>query len=562
MFIPPTSPKELKKLKWSAPDIILVTGDSYIDSPFIGVAILARYLNKKGFKTAVIAQPDINSSDDILRLGEPRLFWGVSGGSLDSMVANYTATGKKRINCDYTPGGKNDKRPDRAVIVYTNLIKRFSETKKPVVLGGIEASLRRIAHYDFWNNKIRKPVIFDSKADFLIYGMAEKTLLSLAQKLKKGKSPLKLSSLCYIAKSVPENVVQLESFEAVKNSKEKYADSFMTFYNIVRTNQSTVIAQKCGERFVIINPPDKTITSEDLDEFHNLEFSRDLHPYYRKYGKVKALETIRHSIVTHRGCYGECNFCAIALHQGRSVKSRSPESVLEEVKSFTNDTTFKGIIKDVGGPSANMYAIDCKLMRNNKNLCDHRSCIYPDICPNLNLNHQKQITLLNSIIKNMNVKKAFVSSGIRYDMINADKINGEKYLSILIERHISGQMKIAPEHISFNILKLMKKPGKKSLSEFRKTFERLKKKLRKNLFLTYYFIAAHPGSGTKEMLELKRYVQNKLKINPEQVQVFTPTPLTLSSLIYWTERDPFTNKKVFVEKNISQKNKQKSIITG
>ncbi len=559
MFLP-TTIDEVKKLGWNALDIILVSGDCYIDSPFNGVAVIGKLLYNAGYRVGIIAQPKINSKEDITRLGEPELFWGVSGGSVDSMVANYTATKKKRNNDDYTPGGINNRRPDRAVTAYSNLIRKFSSTSKPIVLGGIEASLRRTAHYDFWSNQIRPSILIEADADYLIYGMGEKAILELAKKIKKGKLGESVNGLCYISEKKKYEYLQLPSFEECLKSKDTFAEMFNLFYHNNDPLTAKGLCQATDDKYVIQNPPQSNPTVEEIDSFYNLDYERDVHPYYTKMGNVRALETIRFSITTHRGCYGECNFCAIAVHQGRTIVSRSKESIIKEAKNFTKHKKFNGNILDVGGPTANMYDYEC-----NKKLtigvCEEKRCVFPDTCKLLKPNHKSQIELLKEIRSIAGIKKVFVASGIRYDLVTDDKAHGYEYLKQVVSNHTSGQMKIAPEHMDDKVLELMGKPGKKSLEKFRDLFYQLSKEAGKEQYLTYYMIAAHPGCTDKEMEKLKTFASEKLQISPEQVQIFTPTPSTYSSLMYYTEKNPFTGEKLFVEKNTFGKEKQKQIVT-
>lgn len=564
MFLP-TTKEELTKLGWDKLDIILVSGDTYIDSSYNGSAIIGKWLLKHGFKVGIIAQPDINTNADITRLGEPNLFWAVSSGCVDSMVANYTATKKRRKMDDFTPGGINNKRPDRATIVYTNLIKRnFKNSKKPIVLGGIEASLRRITHYDYWDNKLRRPIIFDAKADIISYGMGEKSMLELAIKIKNNEDYKQIRGLCYISKNKDEDYlneyIEIPSYEECVKSKSNFIDAFNIFYLNCDPITAKGIIQKCSDRYLIQNPPTENFSQKELDEIYNMEFERDVHPYYKAMGDVKAMETIKNSVTTHRGCYGECNFCAIAIHQGRTVISRSQNSIINEIKKISKDKKFKGYISDVGGPTANMYNIECE-KKLKSGACKNKRCLFPKRCPALKVNHNSQIELLNKLKKISNIKKIFIASGIRYDMILDDKECGNKYLEEIIKDHISGQMKIAPEHTEDKVLSLMGKDGKSTLAEFKNQFYKINKKLNKRQFLTYYLIAAHPGCNDNDMKDLKKFASSELKVNPEQVQVFTPTPSTYSTLMYYTEINPFNNKKLFVEKDINKKQKQKDIVT-
>lgn len=559
MFLP-TTIEEMKKLGWENLDIILVSGDTYIDTSYNGSAVIGKWLVKHGYKVGIIAQPDINSDLDITRLGEPKLYWAISGGCVDSMVANYTATKKKRKSDDFTPGGENNKRPDRAVIAYTNLIKRyFKNSSIPIVISGIESSLRRIVHYDYWSNNLRRPIIFDAKADILSYGMGEKSMLELANALNTNKDWKEIRGLCYISKENNKNYIELPSYEECVKDKFKFIDAFNLFYLNCDPITAKGLAQKCGDRYLIQNPPSENFTEKELDDIYSMDFERELHPYYKKMGEVRALDTIRNSVTTHRGCYGECNFCAIAIHQGRTVISRSEKSIIDEVKEIVKSPNFKGYINDVGGPTANMYQVECtkKLKLGS---CSDKRCLYPQKCPALKINHDKQIELLKKLRQIDKVKKIFIASGIRYDMILDDSKCGQLYLEELIKSHISGQMKIAPEHTEDKVLSLMGKQGKAPLKKFKEKFYEINKKLGMKQFLTYYLIAAHPGCDEKDMLDLKRFASLELKVNPEQVQVFTPTPSTYSTLMYYTEVNPFTKKKLFVEKDNGRKQKQKDIV--
>ncbi len=555
----PTTPAELSSLGWDQLDVILVSGDSYIDSPYIGTAVIGKLLVEHGYRVGVIAQPDVNSEQDITRLGEPRLFWGVTAGSIDSMVANYTPLKKKRRQDDYTPGGHNDRRPNRATIAYTNLIRRYFKDTQPIVLGGIEASLRRIAHYDFWSNKIRRSILFDSKADYLLYGMAEKAVLELAAGFKSGQDVQQLRGLCYITSEPVQSYSELPSFEHVQKDKHAFIDMFHAFYQ----NNDPLIAkgliQRHGDRYLVQNPPQPYLSQTELDEIYALPYERSQHPYYESQGSVRALDTIKYSISTHRGCYGECNFCAIAVHEGRTVRWRSQASILSEARKLTKQPGFKGYIQDVGGPTANMYGFECD-KKLSSGVCSKKHCLYPDTCSLLQVDHQPQIDLLRAIRELPGVKKAFIASGIRYDMLMGDEVCGNTYLQELAAHHVSGQLKVAPEHTEPQVLAYMGKPGTKTLLEFKEAFDQASLQSGKRQFLTYYFIAAHPGSREQDMHALKRFVSRKLKMNPEQVQIFTPTPSTYSTLMYYTELDPFTRRPLYVEKEPAKVNRQKQIV--
>ncbi|MBE0687620.1 MAG: YgiQ family radical SAM protein [Anaerolineaceae bacterium] len=546
MFIP-TTREEANIFGWQDFDIILVSGDSYIDSPYMGIAVVGHILMDAGYKVGIIAQPDISTGEDITRLGEPRFFWGVSAGSIDSMVSNYTASLKKRKSDDYTPGGQNNRRPDRATIVYTNLIRKFFKQTKPIVLGGMEASLRRIAHYDYWSDKIRRSILFDAKADYLLYGMADRSIIELADALLRGNDPKLIRGLSYINKEPIQDYYPLASYEEVSSNKIAYIDSFDTFYKNNDPISAKGLIQAHGDRYLVQNPPAFSLNQQELDKIYALPYERAQHPYYERNGKVKALETIRFSISTHRGCYGECNFCAIAVHEGRTIQWRSKESILNEVEALSKIPEFKGIIQDLGGPTANMYGFECK-KKTTRGTCQDRRCITPEVCTALRPNHRPQIDLLQSVCEHPQVRKVFVASGLRYDLIIDDRQSGNKYLEEILSHHVSGQLKIAPEHTDIRVLELMGKPGSEKLLEFKNRVDKLNKKLNKNQFLTYYFIAAYPGCSDREMHQLKTFTSEKLKVNPEQVQIFTPTPSTYASVMYYTEMNPFTKEPIFVEK--------------
>lgn len=547
-------------LGWSQCDVILVSGDAYIDSPFIGVAVVGRMLERLGYKVGIIGQPDINSADDISRLGEPRLYWGVSGGSVDSMVSNYTATKKFRNSDDYTPGGKNNKRPDRALNVYCNLIRRYFKGTVPIVLGGIEASLRRVTHYDYWSNKLRKPILFDSKADILIYGMGEIAIEQLTKALDEKRDFKDIRGICYISKEPNYEYHQLPSHQECLDDKEKYIDLFDLFYDNNDPISAKGLCQSVDTRYLIQNPPCDYLNEDEMDANSNLPYTRELHPYYAKDGKVKCLETIKFSIMTHHGCWGECNFCAIGVHQGRTIRTRSEDNILKEAKEFNKYRDYKGVISDVGGPTANMYGYECA-KKLKLGTCEHQRCVDADrLCNTMQVDHSRNINLLRRVREVEGVRHAFVASGVRYDLITADKKYGFSYLREMVKHHISGQMKVAPEHTQQHVLELMGKPGKQTLIDFKKMYDKLNKEEGKNQFLTYYLIAAHPGCEEKDMYELKRFTHDELHMNPEQAQVFTPTPGTYSAVMYYTEMDPKTRKNIFVEKDTMRKEKQKRIV--
>jgi uncharacterized radical SAM protein YgiQ len=418
-------------------------------------------------------------------------------------------------------------------MVYTNLIRRYFKNTKPIILGGVEASLRRIVHYDYKDNALRRSILFDSKADIIVYGMGEKSTLELAKCFKNGTSYENIEGICYISKNKPEDSLEIPSFEECIENSDKFFESFSTFYKNSCSKNEKILTQKHNDRYLICNPKQDTLSQEELDQIYNLNYTRQVHPYYQKLGHVKAQETIKFSITTHRGCFGECNFCAISIHQGKKVISRSKESIINETQKITNLKDFKGYITDLGGPTANMFNSKC-LANKIARTCENKRCLYPSTCKNLDAGHDSQIELLKELALLPNIKKVFISSGIRYDMVCSDKLFGEKYLNFIVNNNVSGQMKIAPEHCDDNILALMGKPNSQILKDFIEMFKRINSS---KIFLTYYFIAAYPGCSDKEMKSLKNFIDKNLKIHPEQVQIFTPTPSTNATLMYYSQKD-------------------------
>ncbi len=559
MFIP-TTPEEIKKRGWKGLDAVIVSGDTYIDSPYNGASVIGHWLIDNGFRAGIICQPDMDSEKDISRLGEPELFWSVTAGSVDSMVANYTPTNKRRKDDDFTPGGVNDRRPDRACIAYANLIKKHI-IGRPIVLGGIEASLRRVAHYDAWSDSVRRSILFDSKADMITYGMAELSNLELAQRMRDGKDTADIRGICRSGKEPPAGYVKMPSYENCAEEKDAFIKAFRIFYENNDPLSSKGICQKHGDRYLIQNPPQRHLTVEEMDRIYSMDYEDAVHPYYLKDGAVKAMDTIKNSITSHRGCYGECSFCAISVHQGRTVISRSEDSIISEAERIASRKGFNGIIYDIGGPTANMYGIECskKLV---KGPCKDKKCLYPKPCSYLPIDHSRQISLLKKVSEIPGVKKVMVTSGIRYDMVVSDQKKGMDYVDRIVGNHVSGQLKVAPEHISPHILELMCKPGPDVLLKFKKMFDDSNAGQGKDQFLTYYFIVAHPGCYMEDMEELYRFVHKELKTNPEQVQIFTPTPSTVSTMMYHTRRDYENTKNLKSEHSMQMKQKQKDVLLG
>jgi uncharacterized radical SAM protein YgiQ len=478
------------------------------------------------------------------------------------MVANYTALKTRRKHDDYTPGGLNNRRPDRAVITYANLIRRYFKHTRPIVLGGIEASLRRVAHYDYWSNSIRGSILFDAKADYLVYGMAEAATLDLARAIETDNDPRDLSGLCYISRDIPDDSIVLPDLKSVQKSPGVFAKMFNEFYSHCDPVTGQRLIQKHDTRYLVHNPPPAPPTQDQLDNIYELEFEGEQHPHYALRGEVAALETIRFSIASHRGCYGECNFCSITVHQGQTVSWRSGDSIVSEARRLIKHPKFKGYLTDIGGPTANMYGFECA-RRLKKGSCPDKRCLTPEVCRTLCVSHDRQTALLKRLRNLKGIKKVFVASGVRHDLVLADGKHGNAYLEELVAHHVSGQLKIAPEHTEERVLRRMGKPAARELlNEFRKRFKRISAKVGKEQYLTYYLIAAHPGCSEDDMRRMATFVKNELHVRPEQVQIFTPLPSTFSALMYHTGRDPFSGRLIAVEKDRVGKLRQKRIITG
>ena len=558
MFVP-TTPEEVRARGWDALDVILVSGDTYTDNAYNGTALIGHWLMDRGLRVGIIAQPDVSSGEDISRLGQPELFWSVSAGCVDSMVANYTPTRKFRKEDDFTPGGVNDRRPDRATIAYTNLIKKHAKGR-PIFLAGIEASLRRVAHYDFWSDSVRRSVLFDAKADGVIYGMAELATLEVARRMREGLDWRDVRGVCHASSGTPDGYLEMPSFEDCRDDR----DAFMRAFRMFRENSDPVTArnlvQRHGDRYLVHNRPQRPLTTPELDSLYGSDFEDAVHPFYAKDGRVRAMDTVRNSITTHRGCYGDCSFCSIAIHQGTTVVSRSEESIVSEAERIASRPGFNGVIQDLGGPTANMYGIECRI-KETKGRCTDRHCLGSKPCPRLPIDHSRQMDLLRRISSIDGVRHVFVNSGIRYDMIVADRAHGQDYLDLIVADHVSGQMKVAPEHVSDDVLRLMGKPGRRTLEEFRGMFSQSVARCGRDEYLTYYFMAAHPGCTEDDMRELSSYCRNVLHIRPEQVQVFTPTPSSYSTAMYRTSKD-IRGRDVRVERSIQKRQRQKEIVTG
>ena len=548
----PTSAKEMKALGWDYVDVVLFSGDAYIDHPSFGTAIIARMLEKEGFRVAVVPQP--NWKDDLRdfkKMGTPRLFFAVSSGAMDSMVNHYTAGKRLRSNDAYTPEGKAGFRPDYATSVYSKILKELYPDV-PVVIGGIEASLRRFGHYDYWADSLKQSILLDSKADVLVYGMAEKTMTELAHKYQSGASREEILSTPQIAylSAVKQVDIELSPFEECLKDKRKQAINFKLVEEESNKYLSTAtIGQRFGKQMVVMNAPYPLLTTEELDAIYDLPYTRKIHPRYK--GKtIPAYDMIKHSVTMHRGCFGGCAFCTISAHQGKFIVSRSSESILKEIEKISQEESFKGYISDLGGPSANMYRLGGKDIEICKK-CKRPTCLHPNICKNLNTDHSEVLKLYAAVRKLPFIKKAFIGSGIRYDLAT------DAYLKEVVKNHVSGRLKVAPEHTNDDVLNLMRKPSFTLFKEFDKKFNKYNEEFNLNQQLIPYFISSHPGCKPEHMAELAIETK-KLNFRLEQVQDFTPTPFTLATEIYYTGINPYTMEKVYTAKTAEQKNRQRS----
>ncbi|MFH1046155.1 MAG: YgiQ family radical SAM protein [Candidatus Omnitrophota bacterium] len=556
----PIDKEGLRKRGWDALDIILISGDAYVDHPSYGAAVISRVLEHNGFRVGIIAQPDWKSTQDVMRLGEPRLFFAITSGNTDSLVANYTANKKPRKSDEYSPGNKVGLRPDRAVIVYANLVRQAYKDV-PIVLGGIEASLRRLAHYDYWDNSVRRSILIDSRADILVYGMGEKQIIEIARRLKAGESPAMLNNIrgtAVVRRDLDfiKEHVKLPAYEEVMQNKESFGRAFKIAYGQMDPFSAKTLAQKQDTRWAVQFPPALPLLPQELDAIYELPYMRRWHPIYKEAGGVKGLETVSFSLTAHRGCCGECSFCALYFHQGRIVQSRTRASVVREAWLLASQKDFKGTITDVGGPTANLYAAHCELWKK-KGYCADKKCLFPRRCAGLKLGYDALLQLYQEIQNIPGVKHVFIGSGLRYDLLVEDQ--QQQYLRAVCKSHISGLMKVAPEHCSDNVLTLMNKPSFAVYEQFVTTFRKAKAELGKELFLVNYFLSGHPGASLKEALKLALYLA-KRGIHPEQIQDFIPSPMTLAGCIYYTEKDPFTGKKVYVARTFRERKMQRALI--
>lgn len=557
----PMNAKEMKQRGWQQPDFIYVCGDSYVDHPSFGAAIITRVLEDCGCKVAFLAQPDWRSDADFTQFGKPRLGFMVSAGNIDSMVAHYTVRKRKRHDDAYTAGGKNGKRPDRAVTVYCNIIRRLYPDS-PIIIGGLEASLRRFAHYDYWSDSVMPSVLFDSKADILVYGMGELQTVEIARRLSEGypvEALHDIRGICYKIKTgdyVPKSAVDLPSFERVRESKRDYAIAARKELDEADAVRGKTVIQRHGKYLLVQNPPMQPLDTEQLDRVYSLPYERWYPKCYESLGGVPGIAEVQFSITHNRGCFGACNFCSLAFHQGRAVTVRSEESVIEETKSFLGDKRFKGIISDVGGPTANFRLPSCEKQKK-LGLCKGRKCLAPKPCPNMQVSHEDYLRLLRRLRSLDGIKKVFIRSGIRFDYLMEDE--NDAFFEELVKYHISGQLRVAPEHCSAAVLDKMGKPHIETYKKFCDKFYALTGKEKKDQYVVPYLMSSHPGSTLKDAVELALFCKRE-NIHPKQVQDFYPTPGTISTAMFYTGLDPYTLETVYVPKSEKEKEMQRALL--
>ena len=556
----PISKEEMLDRGWVQCDFVYVIGDAYVDHPSFGHAIISRVLESHGYSVGIISQPDWKDPKSIDVFGKPRLGFLVSGGNMDSMVNHYSVTCHRRKTDAFTPGGVMGKRPDYATVVYCNLIRRTYKDV-PILIGGIEASLRRLSHYDYWSNKMKRSILLDSQADILMYGMGEKSIVELADALNAGmavKDITYIDGTVYKTAQVDESLpsICLPSFDEVKADRRRYAESFKIQYGNCDPFTAKRLIEPFDQKYVVQNPPQKPLSQEEMDAVYDLPYMRTYHPSYEKAGGVPAIEEVKFSLVSCRGCFGACSFCALTFHQGRIIQTRSHESILREAEKIIADPDFKGYIHDVGGPTANFRQPACQ-KQLTKGACGGRQCLYPTPCKNMKADHSDYISLLRKLRKLPGVKKVFIRSGIRFDYLLADP--KDTFFRELVQHHISGQLKVAPEHVSDQVLKRMGKPRRAVYDQFVNKYFALNQQLGLKQYLVPYLMSSHPGSTLKEAIELAEYIRD-MGYNPEQVQDFYPTPSTLSTVMYYTGLDPRTMEKVYVPTDPHEKAMQRALI--
>ncbi|HHW25291.1 MAG TPA: YgiQ family radical SAM protein [Clostridiales bacterium] len=560
-FLPITK-EEMIERGWDRPDFVFVTGDAYVDHPSFGVAVISRVLEADGYRVAILPQPDWRTCADFKRFGKPRLGFLVTSGNIDSMVAHYTVAKKKRSDDYYSPGGKAGRRPDRAVIVYCNRI-REAYGDVPIIIGGLEASLRRFAHYDYWDDKVRRSILVDSRADILVYGMGEKAIRRIAQLLNKGVPVKKIRDvrgtcyLCKVGEPLHFKAVGGYDYDVLKTDKNAYAEAFAVQYNEQDYVTGRAVTERYDDRLLVQNPPMPPLEREELDWVYSLPYMRAYHPSYEAEGGVPAIQEVLFSVTHSRGCFGGCNFCALTFHQGLSVRSRSIESVVAEVEKLTKHPEFKGYIHDIGGPTANFRHPSCKKQLEH-GMCRNKKCLVPAPCKQLDADHSEFLELLERVSKVPGVKKVFIRSGIRYDYMLCDK-TGDEFFRRLVREHVSGQLKVAPEHCSPGVLALMGKPSIGVFEKFSRRYFELCKEAGKEQYLVPYLMSSHPGSTLKDAVELALYLKRK-GISPEQVQDFYPTPGTVSTVMFYTGIDPLTMKPVYVARDYNEKRMQRALL--
>ena len=554
-----TERADMEARGWAELDFVLISGDAYVDHPSFAPAVIGRYLESKGYRVGIIAQPDWNDVNAFKKLGKPRLASLVTAGNLDSMLNKFTAAKKIRREDDYSPGGEAGHRPDRATLVYSNRMKE-AYRDVPLIIGGIEASLRRFGHYDYWSDTVRRSILVDSKADVLIYGMGELQIIELAEALDQNRfeeSLPNIRGICYMSKEIPSiECVECPSFEEIKADKMAFADAFRIQYDEQDPFYGRPIVQKHGDRYVVQNVPALPLTQEQMDAAYDLPYTRKWHPSYDDKGGVPALSEVQFSLVSQRGCFGSCSFCAITNHQGRIIQNRSHQSLIDEAKLMIGMDDFKGYIHDVGGPTANFRHLACD-KQAVFGACKGRTCAAPEPCENLNTNHDDYIALLRKLRKLKGVKKVFVRSGLRYDYVLAD--NNKAFVKELCEHHVSGQLKVAPEHVSKRVTTMMGKAGKEEFLTFKKWFEEANRELGKKQYLVPYFMSSHPGCTLEDAIELAEFLRDQ-HMYPEQVQDFIPTPGSLSTCMYYTGINPLDGKPVYVAKKGRDKAKQRALM--
>ncbi|MBN1493990.1 MAG: YgiQ family radical SAM protein [Candidatus Omnitrophica bacterium] len=555
-----TQPRDLSERGIEQCDVIIVTGDAYVDHPSYGTAVIGRVLEDAGFVVGIIAQPNWRRTDDFARLGRPRLFFGITSGNTDSMIANYTANKKIRSNDEYAPGNRGGMRPDHAVLVYAN---RLREAYKdvPLILGGIEASLRRFAHYDYWDNTVRRSILIESRADILVYGMGEEAVTEIAHRLARGETVSTIDDIrgtVVIKKEPPRSPrsKELPSCDKATTDPDAYNRAFRDLYHAMDPYINETVFQKHDTRFVIQNPPRLPMATKELDHIYELPYAYDTHPDYDEVGGVPGFESVKCSIVSHRGCAGECAFCSLFFHQGRIVQSRSEASIMREVQSLIKRPYFRGTITDIGGPTANMYGTHCKKWEKT-GYCENKKCLLPEKCTQLTIAYDRMLTLYRRIRSLKGVKHVFIGSGFRYDLLIEPE--ADELLRELCEHHVSGLMKIAPEHCSDTVLDVMQKPHFKQYETFVEKFKNIARSVKKKVFIVNYFISAHPQATLNDQLKLALYCA-KRNIHPEQIQDFIPSPMTLSTCIYYTGKHPFTGKTIYVPRSEEERKMHRALI--